>query len=90
MTMTEQQVRIAKWQEERDEKEKALNDAAISLTQEQREAITKVWVLMDDMETHIRECFDLDMRHVRRLSTLEWKLRSAFPELCRGVCTCDD
>jgi hypothetical protein len=90
MTMTESEVRIAKWQEEREERDKKLDDAANSLKQEQREAITKVWNLLDDMETHIRECFDLDMQHVRRLSTLEWKMRGAFPELCKGVCTCDD
>ena len=88
--MTESEVRMAKWKEERDERNKALDDAAMSLTQEQREAITKVWNLLDDMENHIRECFDLDMRHVRRLSRLEYKLRDAFPELCKGVCTCDD
>ena len=90
MTMTESEVRMAKWQEERDERDKALNNAAMSLTQEQREAITKVWNLLDDMESHIRECFDLDMCHARRISTLEWKMRGAFPELCKGDCIYDD
>ena len=79
-----------KWQQEREEMERVLNEAAMSLTQDQREVITKVWNLIDDMESLIRECFDLDLRHVRRLSTLEYKLRGAFPELCKGACTCDD
>ena len=92
MTMTPEQIVDSrnKWQQEREEMEKVLNDAALSLTQDQREVITKVWNLIDDMESHIRECFDLDMRHIRRLSTLEYKLRGAFPELCKGACTCDD
>ena len=92
MTITTEEIVESrnKWQQEREEMEKVLNDAALSLTQDQREVITKVWNLMDDMESHIRECFDLDMRHVRRLSTLEYKLRDAFPELCKGACTCDD
>lgn len=92
MTITPEEIvdSRSKWQQEREEKERVLNDAAMSLTQDQREVITKVWNLIDDMEGHIRECFDLDMRHVRRLSTLEYKLRDAFPELCKGECTCDD
>ena len=53
MTMTESEVRMAKWQEERDERDKALDDAASSLTQKQREIITNVWNLLDDMEGNI-------------------------------------
>lgn len=92
MTMTPEQMEERRnvWEKERDERNKALNDAALSLTQAQREAITKVWNLLDDIDTHIRECFDIDMSHARRLTTLEWKLRAAFPDLCRGECTCDD
>ena len=92
MTMTPEQMeeRRTQWEKERDEKNKALNDAASSLTQPQREAITKVWNLLDDMDTYVRECFDIDMCHARRLTTLEWKLRAAFPDLCRGDCTFDD
>lgn len=92
MTMTPEQMEESRtqWEKERDEKNKALNAAALCLTQAQREAITKVWNLLDDMDTNIRECFDIDMRHARKLSTLEWKLRAAFPDLCRGECICDD
>ena len=92
MTMTpeEMEERRNMWQQERDERNKALNDAALSLTQSQREAITKVWNLLDDIDTHMRECFDIDMSHARRLTTLEWKLRGAFPDLCRGESACDD
>ena len=54
MTMTPEQIvdSRSKWQQEREEMEKVLNDAALSLTQDQREVITKVWNLMDDMESH--------------------------------------
>lgn len=92
MTMTpeEMEERRNMWEKERDERNKALNDAASSLTQAQREAITKVWNLLDDIDTHMRECFDIDMSHARRLTTLEWKLRGAFPDLCRGESACDD
>ena len=90
MTPEQMEERRNVWEKERDERNKALNDAALSLTQSQREAITKVWNLLDDIDTHMRECFDIDMSHARRLTTLEWKLRGAFPDLCRGESACDD
>ena len=89
MTMTESEVRMAKWQEERDERDKALDDAASNLTKKQREVITNVWNLLDDMEGNIRECFDLDMRHARQLSLLQFKMRDAFPALCQVKCMCE-
>jgi|TARA_R100000426_G_C4813374_1_gene107396 hypothetical protein len=89
MTMTESEVRMAKWHEERDAIEKALDDAASHLTKKQREVITNVWNLLDEMEENIRECFDLDMRHARQLSLFQFKMRDAFPALCQVKCMCE-
>ena len=93
MTMTSEETleqNVNDWKLQRQERIRVLNDAALSLTQQQREIVTEMYKLLEDVDRYIREAFDIDMCHARRISNLEWKMREAFPELCKGECCCDN
>ena len=78
------------WQQERDEANRIKNAKAKELSEEQRKAIELAWNAIQSTEFSMHEMFDVTMDDCRAISKAEWKLRSAFPELCKPKCTCDD
>ena len=80
----------ADWQHERDEADRTKNENAKALSEQQRKAIEQAWNIISCTENNMREMFDITIEDCRAISKAEWKLRSAFPELCEAKCTCDD
>ena len=78
------------WQQERDEADRVKNENAKALSEQQRKAIELAWNAIQSTELSLQEMFDVTMDDCRAISKAEWKLRSAFPELCKSKCTRDD
>ena len=80
----------AEWQHERDEADRTKNENAKALSEQQRKAIEIAWNAIQSTELNMREMFDITIEDCREISKAEWKLRSAFPELCEIKFSCDD
>tara|TARA_X000001382_G_scaffold130545_1_gene125798 strand:- start:598 stop:855 length:258 start_codon:yes stop_codon:yes gene_type:complete len=78
------------WKKERDEADRVKNENAKALSEQQRKAIELAWNAIQSTEFSMQEMFDITIEDCRAISKAEWKLRSAFPELCKPKCTCDD
>ena len=78
------------WKKERDEADRIRNENAKALSELQRNAIKQAWEAIQRTEFSLQEMFDVTMDDCRAISKAEWRLRSAFPELCELRCTCDD
>ena len=81
---------ISDWQKERDEADRVKNENAKALSEQQRKAIELAWNAIQSTEFSMQEMFDITIEDCRAISKAEWKMRSAFPELCVPKCTCDD
>ena len=78
------------WKKERDEADRVKNENAKALSEQQRKAIELAWNAIQSTEFSMQEMFDISIEDCRAISKAEWKMRSAFPELCVPKCTCDD
>ena len=78
------------WKKQRDEADRVKNENAKALSEQQRYAIELAWNAIQSTEFSMQEMFDITIEDCRAISKAEWKLRSAFPELCVLKCTCDD
>ena len=78
------------WKKERDEADRIRNENAKALSEQQRKAIEFAWNTIQSTEFSMQEMFDITIEDCRAISKAEWKMRSAFPELCVPKCTCDD
>ena len=78
------------WKKERDEADRVKNENAKALSEQQRKAIEFAWNAIQSTEFSMQEMFDITIEDCRAISKAEWKMRSAFPELCVPKCTCDD
>jgi vacuolar-type H+-ATPase subunit E/Vma4 len=78
------------WKKERDEADRIRNENAKALSELQRNAIKQAWKAIQETEFSMREMFDVTMDDCRAINEAEWKLRFAFPELCKKKSTCDD
>ena len=83
MTKLDHQKSAVDWAEERKLKEEMLDNKANFLTQQQRDAILIVQKALTSAEFDLREMFDLTMDSARDISSAEWRLRSAFPNIAR-------
>jgi len=81
MTMTPEEIakNQAEWAAKAAKAKQAKNEAAGSLTAEQRKAIKIAWGALNSAEYNIREMFDIDMDDARNISRAEGHLRMAFP-----------
>ena len=77
------------WKKQRDEADRVKNENAKALSEQQRYAIELAWNSIQSTEFSMQEMFDITIQDCRAISKAEWKLRSAFPELCVSKCTCD-
>ena len=71
------------WAAERKLREEELDNKANFLTQQQRDAILIAQKALSSTEFDLREMFDLTMDSARDISSAEWRLRSAFPNIGR-------
>lgn len=71
------------WAEERKLRNEELDNKANFLTQQQRDAILIAQKALTSAECDLREMFDLTMDSARDISSAEWRLRSAFPNIGR-------
>ena len=71
------------WAAERKLREEELDNKANFLTQQQRDAILIAQKALTSAECDLREMFDLTMDSARDISSAEWRLRSAFPNIGR-------
>ena len=78
------------WKKQRDEADRVKNENAKALSEQQRNAIEFAWNAIQSTEFSMQEMFDITIEDCRAISKAEWKMRSAFPELCVPKCTCDD
>ncbi len=78
------------WKKQRDEADRVKNENAKALSEQQRKAIELAWNAIQSTEFSMQEMFDITIEDCRAISKAEWKMRSAFPELCVPKCTCDD
>ena len=78
------------WKKERDEADRVKNENAKALSEQQRKAIELAWNAIQSTEFSMQEMFDITIEDCRAISKAEWKMRSAFPELCVQKCICDD
>ena len=83
MTKLDHQKSAVDWAAERKLKEEELDNKTNFLTQQQRDAILITQKALTSTEFDLREMFDLTMDSARDISTAEWKLRSAFPNIGR-------
>jgi hypothetical protein len=83
MTKLDHQKSALDWAEERKLKEEELDNKTNFLTQQQRDAILIAQKALTSTEYDLRGMFDLTMDSARDISTAEWKLRSAFPNIGR-------
>ena len=88
--MTKEVKAVSDWQKERDESNRIKNENAKALSEEQRRAIELAWNTIQSTEFSMQEMFDITIEDCRAISKAEWKMRSAFPELCVQKCNCDD
>jgi len=81
MTMTPEEIaeRQEHWAAKHEEAKQVRNEAAGSLTAEQRKAIKIAWGALNSAEYNIREMFDIDMDDARNISRAEGYLRREFP-----------
>ena len=78
------------WKKPRDEADRVKNENAKALSEQQRKAIEFAWNTIQSTEFSMQEMFDITIEDCRAISKAEWKMRSAFPELCVPKCICDD
>ena len=78
------------WKKQREEADRVKNENAKALSEQQRNAIEFAWNAIQSTEFSMQEMFDITIEDCRAISKAEWKMRSAFPELCVPKCTCDD
>ena len=71
------------WAAERKLREEELDNKTNFLTQQQRDAILIAQKALTSAEFDLREMFDLTMDSARDISSAEWRLRSAFPNIGR-------
>jgi len=71
------------WAAERKLRDEELDNKANFLTQQQRDAILIAQKTLTSAECDLREMFDLTMDSARDISSAEWRLRSAFPNIGR-------
>jgi len=83
MTKLDHQKSAVDWAAERKLKEEELDNKTNFLTQQQRDAILIAQKALTSTEYDLRGMFDLTMDSARDISTAEWKLRSAFPNIGR-------
>ena len=83
MTKLDHQKSALDWAAERKLKEEELDNKTNFLTQQQRDAILIAQKALTSTEYDLRGMFDLTMDSARDISTAEWKLRSAFPNIGR-------
>ncbi len=69
--------------DERKLRNEELDNKANFLTQQQRDAILIAQKALTSAECDLREMFDLTMDSARDISSAEWRLRSAFPNIGR-------
>ena len=83
MTKLDHQKTALDWAEERKLRDEELDSKANFLTQDQRDAILIAQKALSHSEWDLREMFDLTMDSAREISSAEWRLRSAFPNIGR-------
>ena len=83
MTKLDHQKTAEDWAAERKLREEELDNKANFLTQDQRDAILIAQKALTSAEFDLREMVDLTMDSAREISSAEWRLRSAFPNIGR-------
>ena len=78
------------WKKERDEADRVKNENAKALSEQQRKAIELAWNAIQSTEFSMQEMCDITIEDCRAISKAERKLRSAFAELCKQKCNCED
>ncbi len=74
---------------EREKRDAVKVKSASKLTQEQRDTILMVYKTISGADSSLREMRDVTMEDARAIDIAEYRMRSAFPDLCMlEECTC--